>query len=330
MSSRRSKRMTRMERQERLNLDQLWQQFNPDALKRICTMRESEFAGWYDMQVTKVAARPPEDFYLFRDNGSNILAVAHLDTVMPDTRRGCNILNTTGGKVVYSGALDDRLGAFVILDLLPKMGLNFDVLLTVGEESCATTAEFFKAEKEYNWIIEFDRGGTDVVMYQYEDEEMRDLVQDAGAKVGQGSYTDICALEHLGVKAFNWGVGYEDYHGPRSHAYLDDTLAMVSRFMVFHAANAETRLEHEDYGFGRYGGGSLSGNFWRYQEWLEDHADEVEKNGFSSSIEAMKEAVDAEELASLSVDEEIQAMLDADGPAPVLGEDAAYPPRSLN
>ena len=45
--------------------------------------------------------------------------------------------------MVHSGALDDRLGAYIILDLLPKLGINVDVLLTVGEEQGRSTANFF-------------------------------------------------------------------------------------------------------------------------------------------------------------------------------------------
>jgi hypothetical protein len=194
--------------------------------------------------VPQLAA--PADFYAFRDNGSNVLAVAHLDTVGKPETRGCKFLETEGGVVVYSRALDDRLGAYVILDLLPALDINVDLLLTVGEETGQSTARYFEPPKEYDWVIEFDRGGTDVVMYQYEDDDMCDLVRDSGAKVGDGIFSDICYLDHLGVKAFNWGVGYRDYHSARSHAFLDDTFDMVSHFMNFYQANVGTRLPHEE------------------------------------------------------------------------------------
>jgi hypothetical protein len=62
--------------------------------------------------------------------------------------------------------------------------------------------------------------------------------------VGVGSYSDICALDHLGCAAFNWGVGYRDYHSARAHAWLEDTFRMVARFVKFHRANATTLLAH--------------------------------------------------------------------------------------
>lgn len=221
--------------------------FDRDALKRICEMHEDEFYAAYDMELVSVNQRYPDDYYCYLDRGSDILFVAHLDTVVADNKRLCQFLNTAGGgEVVYSGALDDRLGAYTGLELLPKLGLNFDVLLTVGEESGRSTAQFFDPpkDKDYKWGIEFDRGGTDVVMYQYENKEMINLVRESGARVGDGSFSDIAYLEHLGAKMFNWGIGYRDYHGPRGHAYLDDTFQMIAYFLNFHEDNKDSFLSH--------------------------------------------------------------------------------------
>jgi hypothetical protein len=174
-----------------------------------------------------------------------VLAVAHLDTVVSQKGRAPRFRSTEKGPLITSGALDDRLGAYVILHLLPKLGVTCDWLLTVGEESAASTAEFFKPGKNYDHVIEFDRGGTDVVMYQYEDGPSRRAVQASGAAVGAGSFSDIAYLEHLGVKAFNWGVGYRgDYHSERGYAYLRDTFAMVEKYLRFHAQNAGTAMPH--------------------------------------------------------------------------------------
>lgn len=259
-------------------IKRVWRHFDPDALKQICEMDEGDFEAAFSMVRHEIPlARWNADFYLHMDNGSNVLAVAHLDTVVDPEQRMCGFLNTADGPVVYSGALDDRLGAYIILDLLPKLGVNVDVLLTVGEESGQSTAEHYDPGKEYNWVIEFDRGGTDVVMYQYDDDETCALVTDCGARVGSGSFSDIAYLEHLEVKAFNWGVGYEDYHGPRSHAFLDDTVSMVARFLKFHRTNAEVYLPHEP---NPYGGGGWWGGFGRQAKhwWEEDSTllDEVE------------------------------------------------------
>jgi hypothetical protein len=225
--------------------------FDRDALARICEMDEADFADAFGMDTFRVQQPAPNDYYHFKDNGSGILAVAHLDTVGLPHQRTARFTETEAGLVIHSRALDDRLGAYIILDLLPKMGLTFDLLLTVGEESGQSTAAYFDPPRDYNWMIEFDRGGTDVVMYQYEDDATTDLVLASGADVGDGIFSDISYLDHLECKGFNWGVGYQDYHGPRAHAYLDDTFEMVSHFLNFHQQNADSYLPHEDVGGGR-------------------------------------------------------------------------------
>ena len=228
--------------------------YRQDQLARILTLPEHKFGRVFGMTTVDVDQPYPHDYYHFKDNGSRVLAVAHLDTVVrPDRRKPC-FLTTYRGPGVISGALDDRLGAYVILKLLPALGITCDWLLTVGEESGRSTAGLFKTEKDYDWVIEFDRGGTDVVMYQFEDDASIAAVEAAGAKVGNGSFSDIASLEHLGVKAFNWGAGYDgNYHSEDGYAYLDDTFGMVAKYLRFHAQNAGVAMPHEEsaYGSGR-------------------------------------------------------------------------------
>lgn len=216
--------------------------FDPNALKAMCVRTDfSAYAERYDCSDTTEAH--PRFFY-YQDNGSDVLAIAHLDSVQ---RNGvCNVVDTAAGLLATSGTLDDRLGAYVILELLPKLGIVCDVLLTTDEEIADSTAADFYINKRYNWMFQFDRGGTDVVMYDYETPELCALVEDAGGRVGVGSFSDICQLEHLGCAGFNWGVGYQDYHGPRAHAWLDDTFKMVARFVKFYKANANIVLAHDE------------------------------------------------------------------------------------
>jgi hypothetical protein len=83
-------------------------------------------------------------------------------------------------------------------------------------------------------------------MYQYEDGASVRAVEASGATVGFGSFSDIAYLEHLGVKAFNWGVGYGgDYHSINGYAFLNDTFAMVARYLRFHEQNAGTVMPHD-------------------------------------------------------------------------------------
>lgn len=269
-------------------LPEVEQAFSRKALRRVCEADERSFADAYGMQtVTAPDRRAPNNVFFYRDNGSNVLAVAHLDTVASEDDRQCRFVVTEGaGTVVFSRALDDRLGAYIILELLPKLGFKYDILLTVGEESGQSTAEFFLPPegKQYDYMIEFDRGGTDVVMYQYDDAEVRDLVRACGARVGDGSFSDISYLGHLGIKGFNWGVGYQDYHGPRAHAFLDDTFMMVTRYLTFAEQNEGVHMPY--YGHeedARYASWSKR-NWWSEDdEWYEDeyaeHLSNIDRGG---------------------------------------------------
>src|SRR5690606_28494773 len=119
------------------------------------------------------------------------------------------------------------------------LGVKYYLLLTTDEVGAQSTARDFVEDnlgRSYNWMFQFDRGGTDVVMYQYETPEYAALVEAAGARVGCGSYSDIAELDGLECAGFNWGVGYENYHSPRSHAWLDDTFRSVARFVNFYEA----------------------------------------------------------------------------------------------
>jgi hypothetical protein len=215
--------------------------FDANTLKAICA--EDNFDAYGQRYICEGKDR----YFHYADNGSDILAVAHLDSVADNIP--AQVIDTAAGPIVLSPALDDRLGAYVILDLLPKLGVNCDVLLTTGEESCNSTARDFATaeltDKQYNWTFSFDRTGTDVVMYDYGTQHLKQLLREVGADVGIGSYSDIADLDTLGCAGFNWGVGYRDYHGPRAHAWLNDTFMMVSQFLEFHQHHSAELFEYE-------------------------------------------------------------------------------------
>lgn len=221
--------------------------FRPKKLKAICELDQQQF-GEYGTYHDLGVFRGDPHFYWYQDNGADVLGIAHLDTVQKI--RDCSFAKTNAGLIVYSGGLDDRLGAYVILELLPALGIKVDWLLTTNEECCNSSAADFKladvgVTKQYNWMFQFDRGGTDVVMYQYETQPLKRLVEESGARVGNGSFSDICQLAHLGCVGFNWGVGYQQYHTAKSHAWLDDTLMMVARFYKFYWNNHNDFLVYE-------------------------------------------------------------------------------------
>ena len=200
-----------------------------DRLREVCGMRVEDFAGYGECVPT------PEGNYVFRDTGERILGVAHLDTVLPGTHF------SRDGDRVFSPALDDRLGVYLLSDLLPLLGVKFDLLLTDGEERGCSTARWFVPPRRYNWMFSFDRAGTDVVMYQYDTTATRRLLHRAGFRVGVGSYSDIADLDFLGCTGFNFGCGYHRQHKPDCHTDLNETQQMVSRFVRFWQANRSWR-----------------------------------------------------------------------------------------
>jgi len=155
-----------------------------------------------------------KDIAYFKDNGSSILAVAHLDTV---NKPGLNYSAKAklDAELYFNPYLDDRLGVYTILHLLPSLGINMDFLFTLGEETGNSTARIFKPNKKYNWIVEFDRRGEDVVDYSFCDLDLEARLKEAGFCMGFGSFSDICLMEGGGCKAFNVGIGYFNEHSTR-------------------------------------------------------------------------------------------------------------------
>ena len=129
-----------------------------DLLVARCAMGLEEYAN---CGIGDTINCPNGGQLIYRDNGAKVLAVAHLDYV-----GWTHPYFTRHGRRINAMQLNDRLGAWVILDLLHDLGLDpdkYDILLCDMEEVGDSTAQFFKPKKQYNWIFEFDRAGTDFV-----------------------------------------------------------------------------------------------------------------------------------------------------------------------
>jgi hypothetical protein len=224
--------------------------------------------------------------YWFRAHPSgeaDVLAVAHQDTVVKFTEaKHFEHVDASGTHLVYCAQLDDRIGVYLACDYLPQLGVVADVLLTEDEESCRSSAFHFKTEKTYNWMFQFDRGGDDMVMYQYATPELRKLWADVGFRIGSGSYTDIVDLDHLGIAGFNLGTGYQNYHSKLAYLDMDQTFSSLRKFLAFYRAHGATPFTHTPSrnraqgraatGLNEYSWSKLAqGNVWRKchtcQEW---------------------------------------------------------------
>lgn len=225
-------------------------------LHDICSANIEDFAA---IQGLDTIANPDGALYYGNKNAS-ILGVAHLDHVLfskPKIKK-----SKKGNWTCRCPQLDDRLGAWVLLYVLPQMGITTDILLTDEEESGNSTAKWFEPpkEKEYNWIFEFDRRGTDVVLYQYETQYSKSLMSDNGFSAGWGTFSDIASLEHLNVLGFNFGTGYYGEHTQGCYANLSHTLYMCRKFVKFF-----NKWSHEKLKFDAKDSINPWGNMWGYQ-----------------------------------------------------------------
>ena len=168
--------------------------FDYDMLKTVCNLPIEDFRGLGTYVPCSINSG-----YTFIDRGAKILAVAHLDTVQDKTHFYVESYDDVG-DVVFSPRLDDRLGVYLLLEYLPLLGFQYDILLCEDEEFGMSTAAGFdpfddqlpEFGKRYNWMFEFDRGGSDTVLYRYHTTELASWLKQCGTQIGYGSYTDIC------------------------------------------------------------------------------------------------------------------------------------------
>jgi magnesium-dependent phosphatase-1 len=210
---------------------------NYDELKQIALSPIEYFKKFGKVYKT------PYGIYIYIDNNSDILGIAHLDTVQ-DYNHFYVKNHSDGSRKIINSQLDDRLGAYILLKVLPRLGINADILLTEGEEQGRSTAKYFKPNKQYKWIFSFDRNGIDTVMYQYHDNDTHELLDNHNFIVGRGSFSDIAFLEHLGVKGFNFGVGYYDNHSKNSYAVESHILHNIKLFKDFYEKYKNVKLPH--------------------------------------------------------------------------------------
>ena len=209
---------------------------NYKTLKAVCLADITAFKKFGKVEQT------PNGILIHSESSSKILGVAHLDTVL-DSRK-FQVINHKGDNFVINESLDDRLGVYTLLFLLPSLGIDFDLLLTEGEETGQSTAQYFTPSKDYNWMFSFDRRGEDVVAYQYDDNEWMDTLSKSGFSPALGSFSDIAFLDHLGIKGVNIGTGYYGEHTKKSYAHIPTLIRQVKRFKKFYDVNKDTKFPH--------------------------------------------------------------------------------------
>ena len=210
---------------------------NETELAEICRMPIKDFISFGG-----VLNNNADGMYIYKDNDCEILAVAHLDTVQ--NSQHFKSLKVGDDRLFFNSNFDDRLGAYIVLKLLPQLGIKTDILLTEGEETGKSTAKYFKTTKKYKWIFSFDRMGTDVVMYGFDDEPTRKLLRKYYFRPEKGMFSDIALLTDLGCKGFNFGTGYYNNHAKTAFAIESHILHNVGLFYEFYAEQKDILLPH--------------------------------------------------------------------------------------
>lgn len=217
-------------------------------LRDYCMLRTDELMKMLSKKDNAVNI----DRYLYIDNGESVLAVAHAD-VHPEIENQLSFSEadseTGTGTLVYSPYLDDRLGIYAIFEWLPVLGIDVDILITDGEEIGQSSANEFSqnCQKEYNWIVEFDRKAEDVVLYEYRNKQMeKSLAIEAKFRIGEGSRSDISHMKSLGVACFNVGIGFHNEHHPDCWADLAMFERQLGRFEVFYRINKKNFFKNEN------------------------------------------------------------------------------------
>jgi hypothetical protein len=135
--------------------------------------------------------------------------------------------------------VDDRLGCALALGCTSWA----DILFTDCEEQGRSTAAYFQAPRAYNWIIGFDRRGTDVVTYDYKDKDWLSALTDYFT-IGHGSFSDVGYLEKLGTACVNMGVGYYNEHTTKAYWNPKETEEQFSKLYAFWSKYRDTQFNH--------------------------------------------------------------------------------------
>lgn len=189
---------------------------------------------------------------IFIDRNSDILLVAHADTVQKPQLWGYD------GNMLYGAGFDDRIGCYAAFTL--SKSLKCDLLITDLEESFGSTGKYHKCKK-YNWIAEFDRAGNDAVHYDLTNKEWNIAIEEQ-FEIGFGSYSDIASLDTDSC-CVNIGVGYKDAHAKKSCCDMDMYNSQITKFKAFYAENKDVKFVIDEtmqysnyyrgYGFSGYG-----------------------------------------------------------------------------
>lgn len=237
-------------------------------LKLVCQSKTSEvfrLAKDRGFSLRAVGKKGSKDKrrYAYKPGASptSPLVVCHADTVVNGGDGPHGFAFDSKTDTVTSIALDDRLGVACMFHAIDNKTPLADcaMLICDDEEIGYSSAQVFKEKIKPNFLVELDRRGVDVVCYDYDSVLLRSLLKFSGFTIGNGSFSDICYLQALGVVGFNVGIGYHNEHSVGCHAKLSDTEAQIARLLGFIAKFGDVRLEYDEFGIN----GGFDDKWWR-------------------------------------------------------------------
>lgn len=176
--------------------------------------------------------------YVFAEGKSDLLLIAHLDTVFKHPPSSESIFYDPKKNVIWSpdglGA-DDRAGVYAILKILHE-GYRPWILFTTGEECGGIGAKVFlndfpQSPHQFHYIIELDRAySNDCVFYQCDNPEFVKYVEKFGFAFDHGSFTDISYIcPQWGIAGVNLSVGYINEHSETEHLFVNCLEATIAK-----------------------------------------------------------------------------------------------------
>jgi hypothetical protein len=179
------------------------------------------------------------DYLYYENRGSNVLLVAHLDTVHRTFKTNTFNVITKDNKTHITNisgdclGADDRAGVFTILEYLRLYNEVPNILFTQGEETGGTGIASFVSDghdtKHIMLAIEIDKSGLPNVACVYDDldSELESFLLSHDMDLVSGSYTDICNLQDIGISSVNISANYYHQHTKNEYMIVDDVYQTI-------------------------------------------------------------------------------------------------------
>lgn len=262
---------------------------------------------WILIEELKTLGMAPEfgfDDWIYVDNDSPIMLVAHMDTITRNAKLKFRVKrNRITARNSVLGA-DDRAGVYAIMELLRMCKESNipmpSVLFTNYEETGMQGVDAFiktkKMKENMNIFIELDRKGRDEYVFYFYGmpKGVSDWVESFGFKKNNGSMSDVMSLtEEYSIPHVNLSVGYDDQHTSRESlnpTFLQETIDKVFAMLCDpleekHTVDGTSWASY-CYGYGDYSGCDdyTAGRGWRntynkdYLKYKEHNYDVIKHN----------------------------------------------------